>query len=357
VQNWEQQPSKQLIDLLRWLFEEVGALHGRGGAHGGLSLNTISCRPGESWALAPPADTPDAPVDVRRMRDVQQLARIACFLCLSFSDRRLYQPHHLPELSDEQLLAAVSHVPDVRLLAAAQLRGAVSVSDAMAFHLWHPLAVHAQVLQDTKAVMRSMRLGSEDFDAHYGALVLRGADWRAELGGSLIPAVVAASREHVVRADFAAYDYRSAASLLRFTANTIGHFEELALGLQARVHSWCIGLVCALALLAQQVLHLHRCATGRTAGGAVQLQFCSTAAGRVPAFRRAVLTAASARLQVTKAALLANILSTFPGLVPACYHYLSTYPSLHVYNRDCNLVRRPPSVCATFCRVRSASRV
>jgi hypothetical protein len=130
-----------------------------------------------------------------------------------------------------------------------------------------------QVLQDTKAVMRSMRLGGEDFDRAYGDLVLGARDWHSTLGPSLIPAVVSASREHVLRADFAAYDYKSAASLLRFAANTVGHFEELGLG-----------------------------------------------------------------LQVTKAAFLATIVSAFPELVPACYHFLAAHTALHAHNRDSTLV-------------------
>lgn len=121
--------------------------------------------------------------------------------------------------------------------------------------------------------MRSMRLGSEDFDRAYGALVMGGREWCGALGETLIPAVVAASREHVLRADFAPYDYASAASLLRFTANTVGHFEELGLG-----------------------------------------------------------------LQVTKAAFLAAIVSAFPVLVPACYHFLAAHNSQHVHNRDSTLV-------------------
>ena len=92
-------------------------------------------------------------------------------------------------------------------------------------------------MQDTKAVMRSMRLGSEDFDSQYSKLVLCGANWREALGADLITAVVKASRETVLRADFAPYDYESAASLLRFVANTVGHFEELGLGLQVRSYN------------------------------------------------------------------------------------------------------------------------
>ena len=90
-----------------------------------------------------------------------------------------------------------------------------------------------QVLQNTKAVMRSVRLGSEDFDTQFGGLVLPdGANWQDALGHTLIPAVIEASRDNMLRVDFAPYDYTSAASLLRFVANTLGHFEELPLGLQ-----------------------------------------------------------------------------------------------------------------------------
>lgn len=131
-----------------------------------------------------------------------------------------------------------------------------------------------QVMLDTKAVMRSMRLGSEDFDRNYNVLVLGGRSWQDVLGTSLIPDVIVASRQHVLRSDFAAYDFDSAASLLRFTANTIGHFEELKLG-----------------------------------------------------------------LQLSKVAFLDAILALFPALVPVCYHYLAAYPSLHVRNRDSELVR------------------
>jgi hypothetical protein len=126
---------------------------------------------------------------------------------------------------------------------------------------------------DTKAVMRSMRLGSEDFDTNYNTLVLRGESWKEVLGQRLIPDVIIASRQHVLRSDFAAYDFNSAASLLRFTANTIGHFEELQLGL----------------------------------------------------------------------------LALFPALVPVCYHYLAAYPSLHVRNRDSELVRCCVGACPPMC--------
>ncbi|NJR41470.1 MAG: hypothetical protein HC767_01220 [Akkermansiaceae bacterium] len=132
----------------------------------------------------------------------------------------------------------------------------------------------SQVMLDTKAVMRSMRLGSEDFDTNYNTVVLRGQSWKDVLGGKLIPDVIVASRQHVLRSDFAPYDFHSAASLLRFTANTIGHFEELQLG-----------------------------------------------------------------LQLSKVAFLDAILALFPALVPVCYHYLAAYPSLHVRNRDSELVR------------------
>ena len=44
-------------------------------------------------------------------------------------------------------------------------------------------------------------------------------------------------------------------------------------------------------------------------------------------------------LQVTKAALLATVLTTLPGLVPACYQYLAEFPAEHIRNRDCILAR------------------
>jgi hypothetical protein len=136
---------------------------------------------------------------------------------------------------------------------------------------------------DTKAVMRSMRLGSEDFDRNYNAVVLGGRCWKDILGQALIPDVITASRQHVLRSDFAPYDFSSAASLLRFTANTIGHFEELKLG-----------------------------------------------------------------LQLSKVAFLDAILALFPALVPVCYHYLAAYPSLHVRNRDSELVCFAPIYFAFF---------
>ena len=132
--------------------------------------------------------------------------------------------------------------------------------------------------------MRSMRLGSEDFDTNYNTIVLRGQSWKDVLGGKLIPDVIVASRQHVLRSDFAAYDFHSAASLLRFTANTIGHFEELQLG-----------------------------------------------------------------LQLSKVAFLDAILALFPALVPVCYHYLAAYPSLHVRNRDSELVSSLLSAMGTDC--------
>jgi hypothetical protein len=337
MQNWQQQPSKQLVSMLKWLFQEVAKMHARKDTHGNVNPKTISCHPESGWVLAPPAPAPHAQTSSladlaqRQKADAVQIARLSCFMCLSFEHRRQYQPHHLPDLTDEQLLGLVDNVPDIRLLAAALLRGSVTLAEAMSFHIWHPVAMHAQVapltpvlslavavlrgvslaavplpfglqcrlllpgwrkvlvgyrgcvmqvLQDTKAVMRSMRLGSEDFDSLYNGVILGGTSWCDALGGTLIPAVVAASREHVLRADFAAYDFNSAGSLLRFAANTVGHFEELALG-----------------------------------------------------------------LQVTKAAFLDTIVTTFPALVPACYHYLATYPSLHMCNRDCTLVRPPPPPC------------
>jgi hypothetical protein len=170
MQNWQQQPSKQMVGLLKWLFQEISSLHGRGVAHGGLTLSTITCHPRDGWALC---DSPVATngmatggsagvvstggvegadatsLAARKTKDTAALARIAAFLCLSFRDRQQYQPHHWKDLSDEKLLECCTHVPDVHMLAAALLRGAVSPADALTFHLWHPLAVHAQVCVPT----------------------------------------------------------------------------------------------------------------------------------------------------------------------------------------------------------------
>eukprot|EP00892_Ulva_mutabilis_P001083 jgi/Ulvmu1/10976/UM007_0155.1 len=269
--NFQQQPSKQLLDMLKWLFDEVNALHQKGVAHGSISLSSVMCHPEEGWKLL----HPEQPADIKthQQQDVVSVARAMCFMCLSSDHRRKYQPHHLADLKDDELLGLVANVPDVCMLASAMFSGRASLAKALDFHLWHPLAVHAQVMLDTKAVMRSMRLGSEDFDRNYNVLVLGGRSWQDVLGTSLIPDVIVASRQHVLRSDFAAYAFDSAASLLRFTANTIGHFEELKLG-----------------------------------------------------------------LQLSKVAFLDAILALFPALVPVCYHYLAAYPSLHVRNRDSELV-------------------
>ena len=144
MQTWQQQPARQLADLLKWLLTAVSALHGRDAAHGALSLKAIACHPASGWRLQPP-DTPPSDVAAARAADVTAVARILCFLSMSYEARRQFQPHHLPELSEEKLLELVADVPEVRLLAAALFRGGVSLEAGLSFPLWHPLAVHAPV--------------------------------------------------------------------------------------------------------------------------------------------------------------------------------------------------------------------
>lgn len=141
MQNWQQQPSKQLVSMLKWLFHELAALHGRGAAHGALSMRTVTRHPSAGWALAAAPDTPGA----TKAADAKALARLTAFLCMSSEQRREYQPHHLPTLSDADLRGALQHAPVVQLLVAGLLEGNVTPGDALGYHFWHPLAVHAQV--------------------------------------------------------------------------------------------------------------------------------------------------------------------------------------------------------------------
>ena len=141
MQNWQQQPSKQLVGMLKWLFGEVAALHGRGGAHGALTMKALSRSPTGGWALA--AAAPGA-ADATKAADAAALARLTAFVCLSSEQRREYQPHHLATLTDGDLLAALQHAPTVQILVAGLLQGNVMAGDALDYHLWHPLAVHAQ---------------------------------------------------------------------------------------------------------------------------------------------------------------------------------------------------------------------
>lgn len=143
LQNFQQQPSKQLLDMLKWLLDEVNAMHQAGKAHGSISLASVMCQPEEGWKLV----HPEHPVDIgsHQLEDVKAVARAMCFMCLSSDHRRKYQPHHLAGLSNDVLLELVANVPDVCMLASAMFSGRASLEKALDFHLWHPLAVHAQV--------------------------------------------------------------------------------------------------------------------------------------------------------------------------------------------------------------------
>jgi hypothetical protein len=143
LQNFQQQPSKQLLDMLKWLFQEVGALHAVGKAHGSVSLASITCHPEHGWKLAEPKG--DLKAADKGTEDAVAVARVLCYMCLSSEHRSSNQPHHLPHLSEAELLDLIANVPDVRIAADALFSGRAAVSDALHFHLWHPLAVHAQV--------------------------------------------------------------------------------------------------------------------------------------------------------------------------------------------------------------------
>jgi hypothetical protein len=129
------------VSLLKWLFQEVATIHGMGQTHGALTLEKIRLHPTAGWSLLPSEN----PSSGSRGADTVALARITAFLCLSSEQRREYQPHHLPKLTDAQLTEFLRHAPVVQLLVTGLLKGYVSPQDAVSFHLWHPLAVHAQV--------------------------------------------------------------------------------------------------------------------------------------------------------------------------------------------------------------------
>jgi hypothetical protein len=141
MQNWQHQPSKQLVSLLKWLFQEVATMHGMGQVHSSLSLQKIRLHPTAGWSL----ELPEKQGSGSRGEDAVMLARITSFLCLSSEQRREYQPHHLQELTDAQLSDFLRHTPVVQLLVVGLFNGYVAPMDAVTFHLWHPLAVHAQV--------------------------------------------------------------------------------------------------------------------------------------------------------------------------------------------------------------------
>lgn len=143
MQNFQQQPSKQLLDMLKWLLDEVNVMHQAGVAHGSISLSSVMCQPEEGWKLVRPEQPAD--IQMHRQDDVKAVARAMCFMCLSSDHRRKYQPHHLAGLSNEELLELVADVPDVCMLASAMFSGRATLENALDFHLWHPLAVHAQV--------------------------------------------------------------------------------------------------------------------------------------------------------------------------------------------------------------------
>lgn len=143
LQNFQQQPSKQLLDMLKWLFEEVNDLHAKGHAHGSISLACIMCHPAEGWRLL--KSEKQVSLTDAQQDDINQVARIMCFMCLSSEHRRSYQPHHLGGLKDKELLELIANVPDVRMVADAMFSGRATLAKGLDFHLWHPLAVHAQV--------------------------------------------------------------------------------------------------------------------------------------------------------------------------------------------------------------------
>lgn len=169
LQNFQQQPSKQLLDMLKWLFDEVNEMHKAGIAHGSITLSSVMCHPEEGWKLVRPQQSAD--IDEHRKEDIVGVARAMCFMCLSSDHRRKYQPHHLAGLSNDELLGLVVNVPDVCMLASAMFSGRATLANALDFHLWHPLAVHAQV-----------RLLSACMATHFHLPILfhcmpRGDDW------------------------------------------------------------------------------------------------------------------------------------------------------------------------------------
>jgi hypothetical protein len=145
--------------MLKWLFEEVGAMHAQGQAHGNISLACIMCHPSEGWRLLAAESNAES-----QQEDITQVARVMCFMCLSSEHRRSKQPHHLGGLSNTELLDLVANVPDVRMLADAMFSGRATLAKGLDFHLWHPLAVHAQVRSSGRAWCRheliSVRCGT-----------------------------------------------------------------------------------------------------------------------------------------------------------------------------------------------------
>ena len=156
LQNFQQQPRKQLLDMLKWLFEEVNDLHAKGRAHGSISLACIMCHPAEGWRLVK-SDKHTSLTDAQQ-DDINQVARVMCFMCLSSEHRRSYQPHHLGGLKNKELLDLIANVPDVRMVADAMFSGRATLAKGLDFHLWHPLAVHAQVMHKPSLPMQLQRL-------------------------------------------------------------------------------------------------------------------------------------------------------------------------------------------------------